>query len=116
MNLTFHSLPAAWWPYLFIFVAGALATHIWRWIGVFVGSALREDSEALIFVRATATALVAAVVGQLVIFPTGEIAALPLVVRVAALALGWLAFMATGRRVLVGVVVAEAVLLAGWAL
>jgi hypothetical protein len=114
VNLTFDSFAATWWPYLFILVAGALATDLWRWIGVFAGSALKEESEALIFVRASATALVAAVVGQLVTFPTGEIAALPISVRIAALAFGWLAFLIAGRRIIVGVAAAEAVLIAGW--
>jgi hypothetical protein len=25
----------AWWPYIFIAVAGWLATDLWRWLGVF---------------------------------------------------------------------------------
>jgi len=114
MGLTFDSLSAAWWPYVFILVAGALATDIWRWIGLMAGTALREDSEALNWVRAVATALVAGVVGQLIAFPSGELAATPFALRVAAAALGWLAFMVARKSVLVGVLTAEAVLLAGW--
>lgn len=113
MNLGFDSLAAGWWPYLFIFVAGALATDVWRWIGVLAGGALKEDSEALTWVKAVATALVAGVVGQLIAFPTGELAAMPLAFRIAAAALGWLAFMLARKSVLVGVLTAEAVLLLG---
>jgi hypothetical protein len=38
--------------------------------GVLAGGVLREGSPALIWVRAVANALVAAVVGQLILFPT----------------------------------------------
>ena len=114
MGLTFDSLSAAWWPYLFILLAGTLATDVWRWIGVMAGSALREDSEALDWVRAVATALVAGVVGQLIAFPSGELAATPFALRVAAAALGWLAFLLARKSVLVGVLTGEATLAGGW--
>jgi hypothetical protein len=114
MTLTFASFEAGWWPYLFIFVAGVLATDIWRWLGVVAGGALREDSQALLWVRAVATALVASVVGQLILFPTGDLAATPAALRIAAAALGWLAFWFSGKSPLVGVGAAEAVLVGGW--
>jgi hypothetical protein len=114
MTLTFNSLEAAWWPYLFILIAGTLATEVWRWLGVVAGGALRDDSQALIMVRACATALVAAVVGQLILFPAGELAVTPAWLRVAAAALGWLAFLCARKSVLVGVLTAEAILFAGW--
>ena len=114
MNLTFDSIDAGWWPYLFILVAGTLSTEIWRWIGVVAGGRLRQDSEALIWVKAVATALVAGVVGQLIVFPSGALAATPLALRIAAAALGWLAFWFVRKSVLAGVLTAEAVLLAGW--
>jgi hypothetical protein len=114
MTLTFNSLEAGWWPYLFILVAGTLATEVWRWLGVLAGGALREDSQAMIMVRACATALVAAVVGQLILFPAGELAATPPWLRVAAAGLGWLAFWWARKSVLVGVATAEIILFAGW--
>jgi hypothetical protein len=116
MTLTFHSLQAAWWPYLFIALAGVLATEIWRWLGVIAGGALAEQSEALIWVKSVATALVAGVVGQLIVFPSGQLAGAPLTVRVAAAALGWLAFRLAGKSVLLGDLTGEAVLIAGWTL
>ena len=116
MTLTFDSLAQAWWPYLFILLAGTLATEVWRWIGVIAGGSLSEGSEALMLVRTVATALVAAVVGQLILFPSGELAASPVAVRLLAAALGWTAFMLARRSVLVGVLTAEAALFAGWQL
>jgi hypothetical protein len=114
MTLTFDSLEAGWWPYVFILLAGVLATELWRWMGVVAGTRLRENSEALIWVRAVATALVASVVGQLIFFPTGEITATPTWLRIAAAATGWLAFWFIGRSPLIGVLAAELVLVGGW--
>jgi hypothetical protein len=114
MTLTFDSFADPWWPYVFILIAGTLATEIWRWLGVVAGGTLREGSEALTWVKAVATALVAGVVGQLIFFPTGELAATPLAVRLIAAALGWVAFFLVRKSVAVGVLVAEAVLFAGW--
>jgi Branched-chain amino acid transport protein (AzlD) len=105
---------APWWPYLFILVAGWLATDIWRWIGVLAGGRLREDSELLVWVRAVATALVAGVISRLILYPAGALAEAPLALRLAAAALGWLAFLAAKKRILVGVLTAEAVLIGGW--
>jgi hypothetical protein len=114
MSLTFDSFGAAWWPYLFILIAGTLATEVWRWLGVLAGGMLREDGEALTWVKAVATALVAGVVSQLILFPTGALAATPVALRIAAAAIGWLAYRLLRRSVLVGVATAEAVLFAGW--
>ena len=114
MSLTFDAIDAAWWPYLFILLAGGLATDIWRWLGVLAGNRLRDDSEALIWVRAVATALVASVIGKLILFPTGALAAAPVALRLAAAAAGFAAFSAARQSVLAGVVTGEAVLLAGW--
>lgn len=114
MSLTFESFANSWWPYLFILLAGWMATDMWRWLGVLVGNRLREDSEALIWVKAVATALVAGVIGKLVLFPSGALADAPLAFRIVALLLGWLAFMAARRKMIVGVLVAEAILVGGW--
>lgn len=92
-----------WWPYIFIAVAGWLATDIWRWLGVLAGNRLREDSEALNWVRAVATALVAAVVAKLIVYPTGVLEASPLWLRLGAVAIGAAAFFAAGRKPAIGI-------------
>lgn len=115
MTLTFESYASPWWPYLFILLAGALATHVWRWIGAVAGGILSEQSAALLWVNAVATALVAAVVGQLIVFPTGDLAATPLLLRLAAAGAGWLGFLVARRSVFAGIATGELVLLAGWA-
>ncbi|WP_027486265.1 AzlD domain-containing protein [Allorhizobium undicola] len=104
------------WTYVVIIVAGWLATDMWRWLGVLAGNRLRDDSEALHWVRAVATALVMAVTAKLIVFPTGELGGSPLWLRLAATGLGFLAFLLAGKKVIVGVVVSLATLASGLAL
>lgn len=114
--MTFFSFENWWWPYVFILVAGWLATDAWRFLGVYLGGRIAEDSGVLVAVRAMATALVAAVIGNLIVFPSGALAQVPLWLRVLAAAAGFAAYLWLGRRVLVGIVAAELVLLAGIAM
>ena len=110
--MTFHALDAWWWPYLFILLAGWLATDGWRFLGVYLGGRIAEESATLVLVRTMATALVAAVIGNLIVFPSGALADVALAVRIAAAAAGFAAFLATRKSMLVGILAAEAVLLA----
>lgn len=100
-----------WWPYIVIAVAGWLATDIWRWLGVLAGNRLDEDSEALHWVRAVATALVMAVTAKLIVFPTGTLAESPLWLRLFAAGMGFGAFLIAGQRI--GVAVVTSTLLLG---
>ena len=111
--MTFTAIADWWWPFAFILVAGWLATDAWRFLGVFLGGRVREDAEALVLVRALATALVAAVIGNLIVFPSGALAATPLALRLLAASGGFVAYLLVRRNVLVGLVAAEAILLAG---
>lgn len=101
-------------PYLAILVAAALPTQIWRWIGVLVSGRLSEDSELFAWVRAVATALVAAVIAKLVLFPSGALLAVPAAARVAAAAAGFAVYLAAGRRLALGVLAGELALAAAW--
>jgi hypothetical protein len=100
-------------PYLALLLIGVLPSEIWRWLGILFGRGLREDSEIILWVRAVATALVAAVVARITLFPPGALAAVPAEVRVAALALGFLAFLLFRRSAFAGVIVGEFVLIGG---
>jgi hypothetical protein len=114
--MTFQAIDTWWWPYLFILVAGWAATDSWRFLGVYFGGRMTEDSPVLVLVRSVATALVAAVIGNLVVFPSGALADVPLLLRVAAVAAGFAAYLYLRRSVLLSIVVAEAILLCGIAL
>ncbi|MDK1492220.1 AzlD domain-containing protein [Sinorhizobium sp. 7-81] len=102
-----------WWAYVFIAIAGWLATDIWRWLGVLAGKRLREDSEALNWVRAVATALVAAVIAKLILYPNGVLEQSPLWLRLGAVALGAIAFFLARQIPAVGIATAIATLAAG---
>lgn len=110
--MTFQGFDAWWWPYLFILVAGWLATDAWRYLGVYLGGRLSEQSDIIVLVRTLATALVAAVIANLIVFPTGALAAVPLALRIGAAATGFCAYL-WGRNVLVALIVAEVVLVGG---
>jgi hypothetical protein len=72
--VSYYAYDFWWWPYLFILLAGWLMTDGFRFLGVYFGGRIAEDSEALVVVRTLATALVAAVIGNLVVFPSGGFA------------------------------------------
>jgi hypothetical protein len=110
MTGVFDAVP--WGPLLFILLAGALPTQMFRWLGVVLAGRIREDSEALVWVRAVATALVAGVIAQLVIDPSGALAETELWVRLAAMAVGFAAFYFARRQILVGVLAGAATLVA----
>ncbi|WP_439574964.1 AzlD domain-containing protein [Phreatobacter sp.] len=100
-------------PYLALLLVGVLPSEMWRWLGLVVGRGMDENSELLVWVRAVATATLAAVVAKLAFFPAGALAGLPLGWRMAALAVGIAAYAAGRRSVLLGVLASEVVVVSG---
>ena len=98
-------------PYAAIVLYAALPTHVWRWLGVALAGRLDERSEVLAWVRAVATAMVAALIARLVLFPSGALAEVAVLYRVAAAGAGFAVYLASGKRLLLGILVAEAGLL-----
>ena len=109
----FSYIDAWWWPYVFILLIGWLPTDIWRVLGVLLSGGIDEKSEMLVFVRAVATALVAAVIAKLILFPAGNLAIAPMELRIVAAVLGFSTFVWSGKRVFVGILVAETILIVG---
>jgi hypothetical protein len=103
---------AALWPYLLVIFTGFLPTEVWRSLAVVFARGLDEDSEILIFVRAVATALLAAVVARLVLIPPGELIVVPLAIRIGAVVGGLLVYLAARRSVFLGIASGEAVIIA----
>jgi hypothetical protein len=101
------------WPYILVIVAGFLPTDVWRWLAVISARKLDEDSEIMIFIRGVATALVAGVIMRLVLFPGGDLEALPLYVRAGSVAAAFVAFLLLKRSMLAGVLAGEAVVILG---
>jgi hypothetical protein len=100
-------------PYLMLVLLGFLPNEIWRLLGLIMARGLNEKSEIVLWSRAVAIAILAGVIAKLILFPSGELAAMPLSVRVIAAASGFAAFLAIRRSLLAGVAIAEIVLIVG---
>lgn len=112
------SLPGIWgeWGgYLAFFLAGFVVSEPWRWAGAVLGRTIDPASEVFAWVRAVSTAIVAALCARLIIFPTGALTEVGLLLRLAALAVGVGIYLASGRMGL-GIPAAMAVLATGGAL
>ena len=111
--MTWQSLDAWWWPFVFIMIGGWLATDSWRWLGVLIGNRLSDDSAVLIWVRSVATALVAAVIAKLILYPSGALLDFPVALRAGAAVFGFAVFLKFGRKPWIGIFTAVVTLVAG---
>ena len=99
-------------PYLALILVGFLPSEVWRVLGVLLSRGLDENAEILVFVRAVATTLLAAVVAKLLVFPNGALALVPIWARLGAIFFGVGAFYLSRRSVIAGVVAGEVFLVA----
>lgn len=106
-------LPSGWTLALILTAISLISHEPWRWVGMFLGRNLDIESDLFRWVRAVSTALVAALVLRLVVFPAGALQGVPILVRAVAMAAGIAVFLLAGRRISYGVIVAAAVLVAG---
>ena len=102
-----------WNALLVLLIAGFLPNEIWRMLGLWLGGGVDEGSELLVWVRAVATAILAGVIAQILVFPPGALASVPGSLRYGAVAAGLAVFMMTRRSIFAGVVCGEVVMLAG---
>lgn len=112
-DLSFRAIDTWWWPWLFLALAGWFANDVWRLLGVVFSGRLTEESPVFAAVKAVATALVAGVVAKLVIWPSGDLAASSLALRLVAVGAGFAVFRLSRDSVGLGVVAGEAVFLIG---
>ena len=80
-----------WHALLLLVLAGFLPNEIWRMLGLWFSGGIDEGSELLVWVRAVATAILAGVIAQILVFPPGALAAVPGVLRYGAVAAGFAA-------------------------
>jgi len=97
---------------LILLLVAALAHEPFRWLGLYFGRSLPADSELFIWVRAVATALVAALVMRLIFFPAGELAHVSQAVRIASSLAGVAIYFAAKRNLAVAVIGSALVLIA----
>lgn len=99
-----------------VVAAGWATTYAWRFVGVYLAERIAPESELLTWVRAVATALVAALVAGLVLDPPGQLAATEIEARIAAMAIGVAAFYVFRRNTGAGVATAVvALFVISWA-
>ncbi|MEQ1697550.1 MAG: AzlD domain-containing protein [Hyphomicrobiaceae bacterium] len=107
------NLPDGLWGYLVLLGMALVFHEPWRWLGVVLGRDLDIESPLFSWVRAVATALVAALVMRLTLFPAGALGKLPPGVRVGAFAVGLAVFFLAGRKLAPGVIAGAFALIAG---
>ena len=99
--------------YVLLLLVGFLPNEIWRMLGLIFVRGIDDESEFFMWARAVATAVLAAVIAKLLLFPPGSLAAVPLVIRLSAIAGGFAAFLLVRRSVFAGVAAGEIVLTLG---
>ena len=97
------SLDGSWQSYLTILVIALLAHESWRWLGAFLGRNVEQDDTVFIWVRYVSTAIVAALVMRLMLFPAGGLAGVTLGVRVASVVIGACVFVAIRGNLAAGI-------------
>lgn len=104
------------WPYLAIIIFGFLPSEAWRLAAIFLASGIDEKSQALEWVRAVSTALLAAVVANIIVAPSGALELAPLWTRIGAMLVGLAVYFIFRKSVLAGVFagVATVAAAAGW--
>ena len=104
-------------PYVVILVAGALATQVWRWLGVLLAGRLSPTGAIFVWSRMVATAIIAALAGQLILQPQGALQVVPIWLRIVSLGFGLVVlwrFRSRGAALTLGLFAALVVMAAGY--
>lgn len=91
------------WAYGVVLV-GAVATHLWRALGVAMAGQIRPDSPVLDLIGCIAYALLAALVARMILLPVGPLQGTGLAARLVATAFAVAVFFLFKRNLLAGVV------------
>lgn len=100
------------WPYLALVLFAFIPSEFWRVISIYIVRGVDPRSEILEWVRAVSTALLAAVVANIIAGPSGALAQVPLVARVGAMCLALAVFFLLRRSVFGGVFSGTATIIA----
>jgi branched-subunit amino acid transport protein len=99
------------WPYAVILV-GAVATELWRALGVAMAGRIKPDSPILDLVGYIAYALLAALIARMILLPIGPLQGTSLATRLIATAVAVAVFFGFRRNLLAGVLAGGATLAA----
>ncbi len=83
-------------------LAAAAITYVWRALGVVVAGRFSADSEVVRWIGYVAYAMLAGLFSRMIVLPAGQLAEVPLVWRLGAVAVAIAAWRLAGRNVVVG--------------
>jgi branched-subunit amino acid transport protein len=86
-----------------VVLAGAIATYMWRGVGVALSGRLNPDGPVLRWIGAVAFASLAALIGRMILLPVGALQTTPTLDRVAAAVLAVIVFALSRRSLILGV-------------
>jgi len=78
--------------------AAIAATYLWRGLGVALSVRIDPDSSLFQWVTCVSYAMLAGLIARMIVMPLGELAAVPLTLRLGAMAVAFAVFFASGRR------------------
>lgn len=108
-------MTASLWPYLVVIVVGFLPNEVFRLAAVLLSRGVNERSEVFVWIKVVATTLLAAIVSRLIYAPAAALEAVPMWVRVGAIAVGVATYFALRRSLLLGILIGEgAFILTAW--
>ena len=81
----------------------AVATYLWRGLGMLVSGRVRMDGAFFIWAGCVAYALIAGLAVRILLLPTGTLAATPLSARLAACAIALVVYFVFRRNLLAGI-------------
>jgi branched-subunit amino acid transport protein len=90
------------WPFLLLAIT---ATYLWRGLGVLLSTRIDPQGAVFQWVTCVSYAMLAGLISRMIVMPLGILAEVPLVDRLAAMALAFLVFFGWRRKVLPGVAV-----------
>jgi branched-subunit amino acid transport protein len=88
------------WPYLLV---GAVATYLWRGLGVMLSGRINADSALLRWFSAVAYAMLAGLIIRLIVLPGGSLATVSLIDRGVATIVTVIVYLLTRRNIALGV-------------
>ncbi|MDY0882121.1 AzlD domain-containing protein [Dongia soli] len=97
-------------PWLFLLV-GAVATYIWRGLGVMLSARINGDSPIMRWVAAVAYAMLAGLIIRMILLPAGSLATISPIDRLGAAAVTVVAYFVTRRSIVLGVAAGAATLI-----
>lgn len=89
------------WPWLTV-LAVAAVTYFWRALGVLAAGRMPAEGPVVRWVACVSYAMLAGLFSRMILIPTGQLADVPLAVRLIAVATAVTGWLIAGRNVFIG--------------